>query len=205
MPSQVGVPYQNLEGIASTPTSESNMDAHHNNRRETVVIYCLLTLMFVCVSVNSVVHTVLSNLYLKTWYCGIICAKKNKKKKKNGVANSGRVYLGFLTSLLEHGQLGCSTSAGQSHTVTTSGCKNNLSLLQHKFFSLNMPFHSKRCQIRVNGLQMLFHVDFKLTMHSTDSKSQSTRWLMTERRCKTFFFSKPQEQIIKSIHIKHNV
>ncbi len=43
------------------PTSEFNMAAQCINRKESVVIYCLLLLLFVCLSINSVVHTVLSN------------------------------------------------------------------------------------------------------------------------------------------------
>ncbi len=47
----------------------------HQQITEKVVIYCLLALLFVCVWINSVVHKVLSNFYLRTWIFSIICAK----------------------------------------------------------------------------------------------------------------------------------
>ncbi len=42
------------------------------NRRETVVIYCLLALMFVCVTINSGMHSIIQP---PLFGYGIICAK----------------------------------------------------------------------------------------------------------------------------------
>ncbi len=79
--------------------SESNMAAQCNSSRETFVIYCLLALMFVCVSINSVVHTVLSKFYLWTWYYDVICAKYCFLCfYSTGITNNRHVHLGFLTS-----------------------------------------------------------------------------------------------------------
>ncbi len=96
---------QNPGGI--TPTSESNMAAQCINRRETVLIYCLLALMFGCVSKHSVVHTVLS-----TSVCGHDTKTLSVQNttfiyfELTGIANNERVRLVLLTSVLENGPLG---------------------------------------------------------------------------------------------------
>lgn len=59
-PSQVGVVNWKLGGTSTTQTSESNMAAQHISSSKTVVIYCLLALLFVCFSI----YTLLYNLYL---------------------------------------------------------------------------------------------------------------------------------------------
>lgn len=66
MPTRVRVGTWKLGGTATTLTSEFNMAAQHINCSETVVMYNLLTLLFIYFSTNSVAHTVLSMLYLCT-------------------------------------------------------------------------------------------------------------------------------------------
>ncbi len=62
---------------------------------------CSLALMFVFVSINSVVHTILSNPFnlfvdMKLWHYLLF----------DFIASNGRVHLAYLTSVLEHGPLG---------------------------------------------------------------------------------------------------